>query len=104
MLISGTGRTTCTGTDLAGGGACHTPPATLLTISNKERKGIIKTYRVKITERWDYKVEANSKAAAKAEAEALREFGNDNFGAKHAEAVYDLGTVVEEINGVHIGN
>ena len=34
----------------------------------------------------------------------MREFGNDNFGAKHAEAVYDLGTVVEEINSVHIGN
>ena len=60
-------------------------------------KGIIKTYRVKITERWDYKVEANSKAAAKEQAEALREFGMDNFGAKHAEAVYDLGTEVVEV-------
>ncbi len=59
---------------------------------------------MKITERWDYKVEATSKAAAKEKAEALREFGIDGFGAKHAEAVYDLGTEVEEINGVHIGS
>ena len=58
---------------------------------------------MKITERWDYKVEATSKAAAKEKAEALREFGIDGFGAKHAEAVYDLGTVVDEISGDLIG-
>jgi hypothetical protein len=62
------------------------------------------TYRVQITERWDYKVEANSKAAAAQEAATLRDFGIDSFGAKHAEAVYDLGTVVEEINSDHIGS
>lgn len=51
-------------------------------------------YRVQIKERWDYLIEANSEAAAAKEAEALREFGIDSFGAKHAEAVYDLGTKV----------
>jgi len=52
------------------------------------------TYTVQISERWDYEVEADSEAEARAEAEALREFGIDSFGAKHAKAVYDLGTKV----------
>jgi hypothetical protein len=51
-------------------------------------------YRVQISERWDYLIEANSEAAAAEEAGALRDFGIDSFGAKHAEAVYDLGTKV----------
>ena len=51
-------------------------------------------YRVQIKERWDYLIEANSEAAAAEKAEALREFGIDSFGAKHAEGVYDLGTKV----------
>ena len=50
------------------------------------------TYLVQIKERWDYEVEADSEAAAKKKAEALRQFGIDSFGAKHAEAIYDLGT------------
>jgi len=54
------------------------------------------TYIVKISERWDYEVEADSKAEARAEAEALREFGIDSFGSKHAKAVYDLGTTVSQ--------
>tara|TARA_B110001454_G_scaffold96477_1_gene91361 strand:- start:773 stop:949 length:177 start_codon:yes stop_codon:yes gene_type:complete len=53
------------------------------------------TYIVKIKERWDYEVEADSEAEAKAEAEELRQFGMDSFGAKHAMAIYDLGTKVE---------
>ncbi|MCP4792460.1 MAG: hypothetical protein GY882_03920 [Actinomycetia bacterium] len=52
------------------------------------------TYTVQITERWDYVVEADSKAEAKEQAEALRHFGIDTFGAQHAEAIYDLGTKV----------
>ena len=55
------------------------------------------TYLVQITERWDYKVEANSESAAAQEAATLRDFGIDSFGAKHAEAVYDLGTKVKAI-------
>jgi len=52
------------------------------------------TYLVQIKERWDYEVEADSEAEAKAEAEELRQFGMDSFGAKHATAIYDLGTRV----------
>ena len=52
------------------------------------------TYLVQITERWDYEVEADSESAAAQEAATLRDFGIDAFGAKHAEAVYDLGTKV----------
>ena len=52
------------------------------------------TYVVQISERWDYEVEADSEAAAKEKAEALRQFGINSFGAKHAEAVYDLGIKV----------
>ena len=52
------------------------------------------TYLVQIKERWDYEVEADSEVEAKAEAEELRQFGMDSFGAKHATAIYDLGTKV----------
>ena len=52
------------------------------------------TYLVQIKERWDYRVEADSEAEAREEAEALRQFGLDSFGAQHATAIYDLGTKV----------
>ena len=52
------------------------------------------TYLVQIKERWDYEVEADSEAEAKEHAEELRQFGMDSFGAKHATAIYDLGTKV----------
>jgi hypothetical protein len=52
------------------------------------------TYLVQIKERWDYEVEAASESAAAQEAATLRDFGIDAFGAKHAVAVYDLGTKV----------
>jgi hypothetical protein len=55
------------------------------------------TYLVQIKERWDYKVEADSEAEAREEAEALRQFGMDSFGAKHAYCIYDLGTKVTAI-------
>ena len=52
------------------------------------------TYIVQIKERWDYEVEADSEAQALEQAEELRRFGMDSFGAKHAKAIYDLGTTV----------
>ena len=51
------------------------------------------TYIVQIKERWDYEVEADSEADAREQAEELRRFGIDAFGAHHA-TVYDLGTTV----------
>ena len=58
---------------------------------------LMATYLVQIKERWDYEVEADSEAEAQEEAEALRQFGMDSFGAKHAKAIYDLGTKVKAL-------
>ena len=57
----------------------------------------VELYKVQISERWDYEVEANSEAEAKQQATELREVGLGQWANPHAKAVYDLGTKVIKI-------
>ena len=53
------------------------------------------TYIVKIKERWDFEVEADSEAEAKEQATDLRSFGLRNWNNPGDPKLYDLGTKVE---------
>jgi hypothetical protein len=53
------------------------------------------TYVVRIKERWDFEVEADSEAEAKAAAEELRSFGLRTWDNPGDPKLYDLGTKVE---------
>ena len=44
-------------------------------------------YKVQISERWDYEVEANSEAEAKQQATELRDVGLGQWANQHAKAV-----------------
>ena len=52
------------------------------------------TYLVQIKERWDYEVEADSAAKAKAQATELRSFGLRSWDNPGDPKLYDLGTKV----------
>ena len=54
-------------------------------------------YLVKIRERWDYEVEADSEAEAKEEAHDLRSFGLKEWNNPGDPKLYDLGTKVEVV-------